>query len=63
MCLNDFRYSARAFRKNPGFAILPILTIALGIGASTSTFTAVKGVFLKARKASAVQPRGAVRYE
>src|SRR6266513_1963724 len=48
MCLNDFRYSARALRKNPAFAILAILTIALGIGANTSIFTAVKGVLLNA---------------
>src|SRR6266478_2149598 len=48
MCLNDFRYSARALRKNPSFAILAILTIALGIGANTSIFTAVKGVLLNA---------------
>src|SRR6266403_643261 len=48
MCLNDFRYSARALRKNPAFAILAILTIALAIGANTSIFTAVKGVLLNA---------------
>src|SRR2546423_14154608 len=48
MGLSDFRYSARALRKNPAFAILAILTIALGIGANTSIFTAVKGVLLNA---------------
>ena len=47
MGLSDFRYSARALLKNPAFAILAILTIALGIGASTSIFTAVEGVLLK----------------
>src|SRR6516162_8767769 len=47
MSLSDFRYSARSLLKNPGFAILAILTIALGIGANTSIFTAVKGVLLK----------------
>ncbi len=48
MSLSDFRYSARSLRKNPAFAILAILTIALGIGANTSIFTAVKGVLLNA---------------
>src|SRR5215470_8564907 len=47
MCLNDFRYGARSLRKNPVFGILAILTIALGIGANTSIFTAVEGVLLK----------------
>jgi putative ABC transport system permease protein len=47
MSLHDFRYSARSLLKNPAFAILAILTIALGIGANTSIFTAVEGVLLK----------------
>jgi putative ABC transport system permease protein len=47
MSLNDFRYSARSLRKNPAFAILAILTIALAVGANTSIFTAVEGVLLK----------------
>lgn len=47
MCLNDFRYSARSLRKNPAFAILAVVTIALGVGANTSIFTAVEGVLLK----------------
>src|SRR4030095_4973549 len=48
MSLSDFRYSSPSLRKNPGFAILAILTIALGVGATTSIFTAVNGVLLKA---------------
>jgi putative ABC transport system permease protein len=47
MSLTDFRYSARSLRKNPGFAIVAIFTIALGTGANTSIFTAVDGVLLK----------------
>src|SRR5262249_48979814 len=47
MSLSDFRYSARALVKNPAFATLATLTIALAVGANTSIFTAVKGVLLK----------------
>jgi hypothetical protein len=47
MSLNDFRYSARALVKNPAFSLLAIMTIALGVGANTSIFTAVNGVLLK----------------
>ena len=47
MSLNDFRYSARALIKNPAFSLLAIITIALGVGANTSIFTAVNGVMLK----------------
>ena len=47
MCLSDFRYSARCLLQNRAFAVLAILTIALGVGANTSIFTAVNGVLLK----------------
>src|SRR5262245_54329357 len=47
MFLSDLRYSGRCLLKNPAFAILAVVTIALGIGASTSIFTAVNGVLLK----------------
>src|SRR5215472_6237744 len=47
MFLNDFRYGTRALIKNPAFSSLAILTIALGIGANTSIFTAINGVLLK----------------
>jgi putative ABC transport system permease protein len=47
MFLDDLRYSARSLVKNPGFALLAMLTIALAVGANTSIFTAVEGVLLK----------------
>src|SRR5438046_2964886 len=45
--MNDLRFALRQLRKSPGFSVLAIVTLAIGIGLNTAIFSLINDLFLR----------------
>ena len=45
--IRDVRFTLRGFARKPGFLVMALVTLALGVGANTAVFSVVNGVYLR----------------
>src|SRR5881392_3331737 len=45
--MNDLKFAFRQLRKSPGFSVIAVVTLALGIGLNTSIFSLIDDLFLR----------------
>jgi putative ABC transport system permease protein len=43
----DLRYGARMLMRKPGFTLIAVVTLALGVGVTTGVFSVINAVFMK----------------